>query len=53
MKYEVLINFTDKNDYSIKYEKGKTYTFSKERAEEILKVGELIKEVKKTPKKSK
>lgn len=53
MKYEILINFTDKHNYSIKYVKGDIHSFTDERAEEILKSGKLIKKVVKTPKKSK
>lgn len=53
MKYEILRDFTDKYNYSIKYKKGDVVTFSKERIEEIeLKEKELkmnlIKKVVKT-----
>lgn len=42
-KYEILKNFTDKYDESIKYKVGKVEEFTDERAKEILKKGKLIK----------
>lgn len=51
MKYIVLKKFTDKYDKAIKYEKGKTYEFTEERAKEILSVDKLIKKVSKPKKK--
>ena len=43
MKYEVIRNFTDKYDKSIKYKVGDIVEFTKKRAEEILSVKEYIK----------
>lgn len=53
MKYEILRDFTNTHNYSIKYKKGDVVTFSNERVEEIelrekeLKI-DLIKKVVKT-----
>ena len=52
MKYEVIKEFTDKNNYDIKYKKGMVIELTKDRAEEILSVDKLIKKVVK-PKKEK
>ena len=42
MKYKVLVNFTDKYNSSIKYKTNDIVEFTEERANEILKVGNLI-----------
>jgi hypothetical protein len=47
MKYEVIKDFTDKHTY-IKYKVGDVIKLTKERAKEILEVGELITKVKTT-----
>lgn len=53
MKYEVIKEFIDKYNLSKVYRVGEVIEISKERAEEILSVDKLIKEVKvKKPKKT-
>lgn len=42
MKYKVLRNFTDKYDESIEYKINDIVEFTEERANEILRVGDLI-----------
>lgn len=42
MKYKVLRNFTDKYDESIEYKINDIVVFTEERANEILRVGDLI-----------
>lgn len=46
MKYKVLADFTDKYDSSINYKVNDIVEFTKQRAKEILEVGNLIEEVK-------
>lgn len=52
MKYEVIKDFTDKYDRTIKYKVGQIVEFDSLRAKEILSVDKLIKKVTK-PKKNK
>lgn len=42
MKYKVLRNFTDKYNESIEYKINDIVEFTEERANEILRVGDLI-----------
>ena len=42
MKYKVLRDFTDKYDESIEYKINDIVVFTEERANEILRVGDLI-----------
>lgn len=45
MKYKILENFTDKYNKTIKYKTNDIVEFTEERANEILKVGNLIEKI--------
>ncbi len=47
MKVKVLENFRDKYDKNIKYKKDDVIEITKKRYNEILKVGNLVQEIKK------